>query len=146
MLASLATSLPGPAGASQRVSHAAGNLADVRSTAVTRAGGARDQGNAMRERDPGDATGDTGFESFDAEQQPNAGARDVARPIAAPTRFSPLEPKLLDAGNPAIFPYANPSPGHEFIDLIEAQRAYESGLRLAQAAETSLGAILNGKL
>ena len=46
----------------------------------------------------------------------------------------------------AIFPYANASPGHEFIDLIEARRAYESGLRLAQAVETSLGALLDGKL
>ncbi len=146
MLSNLAISLPGPAGASQRVSLAAGNLANLRSTAVTRASGARDQRDTMRERDPGDATGDTGFESFDAEQQPNADTRDVARPIVAPPRFLPLEPKRLEAGDPAIFPYAKASPGHEFIDLIEAQRAYESGLRLAQTVETSLGAILDGRL
>ena len=120
MLSNLTTSLSGPASASQRVSFAAG------------------------ERVAGDATGDTGFESFNAKQQGDADTRNVAPPPLAQPRLALFAPKPLN--DPAIFPYANASPGHEFIDLIEARRAYEGGLRIAQAVETSLGALLDGKL
>ncbi len=120
MLSTLTTSLSRPTGASQRISL------------------------AVSERDAGDATGDTGFESFNAKQQRDADPRKVAPPPLAQPRLELFAPQRLD--NPAIFPYASASPGHEFIDLIEARRAYESGLSIAQAVETSLGALLDGKL
>ena len=137
MLSAAAISLSGLNSASQRVSVSANDPANVRSTVMTPAKNARDQR---------DATGGRRHQPLTVQQRgdPDGGTDADAWPVEPPPVAS------FEAGRPkADIQEIVQRPGvfleHDFVALIEARRAYESSMKVTEAAKRAVvGLVLDG--
>lgn len=163
MIDALSTSLSGLTAASQRVAVAADNIANQRSTAVTRADAPHDQRDAPNAPTPppanggvNDDTGDKGSDNASARvenarfaprqvvQSTREGGGTVARTRAVdPPSVPRFEPTAPDADAAGITQRPNIAIERELAELSQSQRAFEASLTALDTTDKMLGRLID---
>lgn len=126
MDASFNIALSGMNAAARRVAVASTNIANARSVGTT------------------GQPGDQGFVPLQAQQvsDPHGGTRVVTRPVDPPSVPS-FEPNNPAADANGLVPRPNVALERELVDMLVAQRAFESSLKALSTADAMLGTLLD---
>ncbi len=160
MIDAFNSSLSGVAAASQRVGVAADNIANLRSTAVTRADAADSQRSAPEAPSPSPpvskdrgsrngapaapAPGDEGFTPRRVVQHALANGGTVAKtqPVEPPS-VPAFAPDAADADENGVVQRPNVSIEREFAEMVRSQRAFEASLTALETADKIRGRLVD---
>ncbi len=159
MIDALSTSLSGLTAASQRVAVAGDNIANLRSTAVTRADAPSDQRDAPNAPAPPPTNGGGNNGSSDntaarvegarfaprqVVQSPREGGGTVARTrVVDPPSVPRFEPTAPDANEAGITRRPNIAIERELAELTQSQRAFEASLTALETSDKMLGRLID---
>lgn len=126
MNVSFSIALSGLNAAAERVAVASTNIANARSLGAT------------------GQSGDQGFTPVQAQQVSDAhgGTRVVTRPVD-PASVPSFEPSNPAADANGLVPRPNVNLENELVDMLVAQRAFESSLKALSTADAMLGTLLD---
>lgn len=159
MIDAFSSSLSGVVAASQRVAVAADNIANLRSTAVTRADDTGSRRNAAQAPNPPPpppakeesggaaakaAAADDGFAPRRVVQHALAGGGTVAETQSVePPSVPEFAPDAPDADENGIVQRPNVSIEREFAEMVRSQRAFEASLTALETADKIRGRLID---